>query len=69
LNERMLKLIGIIVAAIPVVLFLRGLLAGRVKRRSPMMADFRRRIDRLVWILLLAIACAIIYTVAKLIYG
>jgi hypothetical protein len=65
----MLKLIGIIVAAIPVVLFLRSLLAGRVKRRSPMMADFRRQIDRLVWILLVVIACAIIYTIVKLIYG
>jgi len=58
----MLKLIGIILAAIPVVLFLRSLLKGPM-RRSRAVAEFKKQIDYLVWVILILIGCGVIYFV------
>ena len=63
----MFKFISILTLLIPVFLFLRTLL-----RRSPVVskavADFRRQIDYLVWIILFTIAAATIYSLVSLIY-
>lgn len=65
----MYKLIVFLVAAIPVVLFLRTIFFGR---RSKVMqgavADFKRHIDYLVWAILILIGIAIVYTVGKDLY-
>jgi hypothetical protein len=63
----MFKLIGLIVAAIPVVLFLRALFAGPWKKRSQAMSDFKRRVDYLVWVMLLLIGCEVVYWIGSLI--
>jgi len=63
----MYKLIGLILAAIPVVLFLRALFAGRSKKRSQAMSDFRKQVDYLVWVVLFLIGCEVAYTIASLI--
>jgi hypothetical protein len=63
----MYKLIGLIVAAIPVVLFLRALFAGRSRKRSQAMSVFRKQVDYLVWVMLFLIGCEIAYTVGSLI--
>jgi hypothetical protein len=56
----MYKLISIILAAIPFILFLRTIFIGRL-RRSQAVSDFRKQIDYLVWIILILIACGLIY--------
>jgi hypothetical protein len=50
----MYKLISIILAAIPVILFLRTIFIGQLKR-SQAVSDFRKQIDYLVWIILILI--------------
>jgi len=57
----MYKLIGIILAAIPVVLFLRSIFTMRSKARSQAVSNFRRQIDYLVWGILFLIGCEIVY--------
>ncbi len=65
----MYKLITILVAAIPIILFLRTIFFGRSKAMKLAVSDFRKRIDYLVWVILLAIGCGIVYSVGKLIYS
>jgi len=60
----MYKLISIILAAMPVILFLRTIFIGQLKR-SQAVSDFRKQIDYLVWIIL--IGCGLVYSLGKLI--
>ena len=62
----MYKLISIILAAIPVILFLRSTFIGQLKR-SQAVSDFRKQMDYLVWIILILIGCGLVYSVGKLI--
>ena len=62
----MYKLISIIVAAMPVILFLRTIFIGQLKR-SQAVSDFRKQIDYLVWIILILIGCGLVYSLGKLI--
>ena len=64
----MYKLIGIAVAAIPVVLFLRAILVRQSKKRAQALSDFKKRMDTLVSLVLVLIGCAVVYAIAKLIY-
>ena len=64
----MFKLITLLLAAIPVILFLRAIFPGQSKVMKQAVADLKKQIDYLVWLILLAIACAILYSVGKLIY-
>ena len=63
----MFKLIGLIVAAIPVVLFLSALFAGPWKKRSQAISDFKKRVDYLVWVMLFLIGCEVVYVIGSLI--
>ncbi len=63
----MLKLIGIIVAAMPVILFLRAMFMGS-KRRSQAVSNFRKQVDYAVWAILFMIGCGVAFSIAKLIY-
>ena len=65
----MYKLITILVAAIPIILFLRTVFFGRSKAMKLAVSDFRKQIDYLVWVILFAIGCGIVYSVGKLIYS
>ena len=62
----MYKLITIILAAMPVILFLRTIFIGQLKR-SQAVSDFRKQIDYLVWIILILIGCGLVYSLGKLI--
>jgi hypothetical protein len=62
----MYKLISIILATIPVILFLRSIFIGQLKR-SQAVSDFRKQIDYLVWIILILIGCGLVYSLGKLI--
>jgi uncharacterized membrane protein YadS len=59
----MYKLIGIILAAIPVVLFLRTIFT---KKRSRAVSNFKKQVDYLVWAILFLVACEVIYLVGTL---
>jgi hypothetical protein len=62
----MFKLIGIILAAIPVVLFLRAIFAGQLKKRSQAVSDFKRQVDYMIWAMLFLIGCGFVYSIGKL---
>jgi len=63
----MLKLIGIIVAALPVIVFVRAIFMGS-KRRSQAMSNFRKQVDYAVWAILFMIGVGLVFSVGKLIY-
>jgi hypothetical protein len=63
----MYKLIVFLVAAIPIVLFLRTIF-GRSKVVKGAAADLKRHIDYLVWAILFLIGCAFVFAVGKLVY-
>ena len=62
----MLKFIGIVLALMPIVLFLRAIFMRSKKRQ--VVSEFRKQLDYAVSLILFFIACAIIYAVGKLIY-
>jgi hypothetical protein len=62
----MYKLIAIVLAAIPVVLFLRNIFTMRSKARSQAVSNFRRQVDYLVWAILFLIGCEIVYLITTL---
>ena len=64
----MYKLIGIILAAAPIVLLLRAIFKGQLKKRSQTLSDFKKQIDYLVFAILIFIGCAVVYSIGKLIY-
>jgi hypothetical protein len=63
----MLKFIWIIVAAMPIVLFLRAFFM-RSKKGSRVVSEFKKQLDLAVWLILFFIGCAVVYSVGKLIY-
>jgi hypothetical protein len=63
----MLKLIGIIVAALPVVLFVRAILMGS-KQRTRAVSQFRKQVDDAVQVILLVIAVVVVISIGKLLY-
>jgi hypothetical protein len=63
----MLKLIGLLVAAMPVILFLRAMFMGS-KKRSQAVSNFKKQVDYVVWVILFFIGCGVVFSVGKLIY-
>src|SRR5215467_5340401 len=63
----MYKLIGIILAAMPVVLFLRAMFMGS-RKRSQAVSNFKKQVDYLVWAILVMIGCGLVFSIGKLIY-
>jgi hypothetical protein len=62
----MFKLIGFMVAAIPVALFLKTLFFAKSSKRSHTLVDFKRHVDYVVWAILFMIGCGLIYSLGKL---
>jgi hypothetical protein len=62
----MLKFIGIVLALMPIVLFLRAIFMRSKKRQ--VVSEFRKQLDYAVSLILFFIGCAIVYAVGKLIY-
>jgi hypothetical protein len=63
----MFKLIGLIVAAMPVFLFLRSILKGRLKR-SEAISNFKKQVDFAVWAIIILVSCGFVFSLGKLIY-
>jgi cytochrome c biogenesis protein CcdA len=64
----MFKLIGIIVAAMPVLLLLKAIFSVLVKRQPKAFAEFKKQLDYLVWAILFCIGAAIVFSIGRLIY-
>ena len=64
----MYKLITILAAAIPVILFLKTVFFGRSKVMREASSAFRRQVDYLVWAIVFLVSCALLYSVGSLIY-
>jgi hypothetical protein len=62
----MLKLLGIIVAAMPIILFVRAMFIGS-RRRAEAVSNFRRQLDYTVWLILLMIGLVLVFSIGKLI--
>ena len=64
----MFKLITILVAAFPIIVFLKTVFGSSqvVKQAS---AEFRKQVDYLVWIILFVVACGILYSTINLIHS
>lgn len=63
----MFKLIGLLVAAMPVILFVRAMFMGS-KKRSQAVSNFKKQVDYVVWVILFFIGCGVVFSVGKLIY-
>jgi uncharacterized membrane protein YbjE (DUF340 family) len=63
----MFKLIGLLVAAMPVILFLRAVFMGS-KKRSQAVSNFKKQVDYVVWVILFFIGCGVVFSIGKLIY-
>jgi uncharacterized membrane protein YjfL (UPF0719 family) len=62
----MYKLIALLVAAIPVILFLKTVFFGRSRVLKQASADFRKQVDYMVWAILFIVACGIVYAILNL---
>ena len=62
----MFKLITLLAAAIPVLVFLKTLF-GRSKVMQEASAAFRKQVDYLVWGILVLVGCALVYSVGTLV--
>jgi hypothetical protein len=65
----MIKLITILAAAIPIILFLKTVFFGKSKVMREASAAFRKQVDYLVWGILSLVGCALLYSVGTLIYA
>ena len=64
----MYKLIGLIRAAVPIVLFLRAVFIGQSKKRAQAVSDFKKQMNYLIWVMLFVIGCGVVYSIGKLVY-
>jgi hypothetical protein len=64
----MFKLITILLAAIPIIVFLKTVF-GRSQAVKQASAEFRKQIDYLVWLILFIVACGILYSTINLIHS
>jgi hypothetical protein len=65
----MYKLITLLVASIPIILFLKTVFFGKSKVMREASSEFRKQVDYLVWGILFLIGCALAYSVGVLIYS
>src|SRR5262245_26467104 len=65
----MLKLITILAASIPVILFLKNVFFRKSKVMQQASAEFRKQIDYLVWAILFVIGCGVVYVLGRLVYS
>jgi hypothetical protein len=64
----MYKLITILVALIPIILFVKTVFFGRSQVLKQASAELRRQIDYLVWAILFVVACGIVYSTINLLH-
>ena len=65
----MIKLIAILVAAMPIILFLRTVFFKQSKVMKEASSAFRKQVDYLVWAILFLVSCVLLYSVGSLIHS
>jgi hypothetical protein len=65
----MYKLIAILVAAMPIILFLRTVFFKRSKVMREASSAFKKQVDYLVWAIMFLVACALLYAIGTLIHS
>jgi hypothetical protein len=65
----MVKLITILAAAIPIILFVKTVFLGKSKVMREASTAFQKQVDYLVWGILFLVSCALIYSIGTLIYS
>jgi hypothetical protein len=65
----MIKLITILAASIPIILFVKNLFFKKSKVLQQASSEFRKQIDYLVWGILILVGCGIVYSFGRLIYS
>ena len=65
----MYKLIAILIAAMPIILFLRTVFFKKSKVIQEASSAFRKQVDYLVWMILSLVAAALLYSIGTLIYS
>ena len=66
----MYKLIVIVAALVPIFLFLLRLVGfKKPKAMKQASSDLKRRVDYLVWAIMLVVGCVIVYSVGRLVYS
>ena len=65
----MLKMITILAASIPIILFVKNLFFKKSRVLQQASAEFRKQIDYLVWGILLLVGCGLLYSVGRLVYS
>jgi hypothetical protein len=65
----MYKLIAILIAAMPVILFLRTVFFRKSKVIQEASSAFRKQVDYLVWMILSLVAMALVYSIGTLIHS
>ena len=65
----MYKLIAILIAAMPVILFLRTVFFKQSKVMKEASSAFRKQVDYLVWMILSLVAIALLYSIGMLIHS
>jgi hypothetical protein len=63
----MLKYIGIILALMPFIVLVRAIFM-RSTKRSQAVTEFKKHLDLVVTLILVFIGCAVVYSLAKLIF-
>jgi hypothetical protein len=63
----MYKLIAILVAAIPIIMFLKTVFFGKSKVMQEASSAFRKQVDYIAWGILFLVSCALIYSIGMLI--
>ena len=65
----MVKLITLLAASIPVILFLKTVIFGKSKVMREASSAFRKQVDYMVWGIVFLIGCVLAYSVGALIYS
>lgn len=65
----MVKLITLLAASIPIILFLKTVFFGKSKVMREASSAFRKQVDYLVWGILFLVSCALVYSVVVLVYS
>jgi hypothetical protein len=64
----LLKFIAFISVAIPLILFLRRMFAGRRTKLGTALTEFRKQIDMAIYIFLGLIGCLVAFALGKLVW-
>lgn len=65
----MYKLIAVLIAAMPIILFLRTVFFRQSKVMTEASSAFRKQVDYLVWAILFMVCCALVYSIGMLVHS